>query len=477
MLKIETSRNLKPWPDYRAVWRWHFYAGLFCIPFVILLSITGTIYLFKAEIEAWLERPYDRLIVNGQPEIASRQIRAAMAAVPGSTFQGYELPQSLTDSVRVIVNQGGKAKRVYLHPQTLDVLQSIWEESRFMRFIFKIHGELLMGNRGSAIVELASSWAIIMILTGLYLWWPRGANRLGGILYPRLSRGSRIFWRDIHSVTGFWVSGLALFLLLTGLPWAKFWGDYFKQVRRLTGTAVARQDWTNGASPLNEKVLAAVAGNRDQRESKQSRGFNVRSVQPEKRTTQPVDLASVDLIVATLKPMGLLAPVVIAPPGVRSFEGKSVEWTAKSMTANRPRRVDLVMDGTTGAIKSRKDFKDRYLIDQIVGTGVAAHEGRLFGWPNQLLGLITALGLILLCISSVILWVRRREPGSLGAPVPAARHRMAWAFIMIVLILGICLPLFGFSLISVLLLDRFILRRIPGVARWLGLSSKSFSSV
>ena len=55
-----------------------------------------------------------------------------------------------------------------------------------------------------------------------------------------------MFWRDLHGVTGFWISGLALFLLFSGLPWAKFWGDYFRNVTALTGTAVARQDWTNG---------------------------------------------------------------------------------------------------------------------------------------------------------------------------------------------------------------------------------------
>ena len=31
---------------YKLAWRWHFYAGLFVIPFMILLSITGIIYLF-----------------------------------------------------------------------------------------------------------------------------------------------------------------------------------------------------------------------------------------------------------------------------------------------------------------------------------------------------------------------------------------------------------------------------------------------
>jgi transposase len=39
----ETTKGL----HYRTVWRWHFYAGLFCIPFVLWFATTGTIYLFK----------------------------------------------------------------------------------------------------------------------------------------------------------------------------------------------------------------------------------------------------------------------------------------------------------------------------------------------------------------------------------------------------------------------------------------------
>ena len=38
------------------IWRWHFYAGLFCIPFILILSITGPIYLFKPQIEAWIDK-------------------------------------------------------------------------------------------------------------------------------------------------------------------------------------------------------------------------------------------------------------------------------------------------------------------------------------------------------------------------------------------------------------------------------------
>ena len=37
---------------YRAVWRWHFYAGLLVLPFMITLAITGGLYLFKDELDA-----------------------------------------------------------------------------------------------------------------------------------------------------------------------------------------------------------------------------------------------------------------------------------------------------------------------------------------------------------------------------------------------------------------------------------------
>ena len=127
--------------------------------------------------------------------------------MPGSTLNAYELPQADDSAVRVIVDRDGEAIRVYLHPQSLDVLKTVAEDDRFMRILFRLHGELLLGNRGSALVELAASWTIIMILTGLYLWWPRGAIGLRGVVFPRLGSSSRVFWRDIHAVTGVWISG------------------------------------------------------------------------------------------------------------------------------------------------------------------------------------------------------------------------------------------------------------------------------
>ena len=251
----------KSWPDYRAVWRWHFYAGLFCIPFVVVLAVSGSIYLFKNEVESWIDRDCDNLEVTGHPAAAEDQIRAALAAVPGSQLNAYELPEAAHSAVQVIVGPDDQATRVYLHPESLRVLKTVAEDDRLMRIMFRLHTGLLLGNRGSAALELAASWAVIMIVTGLYLWWPRGPAGFGGVVYPRIGRGSRIFWRDIHGVTGVWISGLALFMLFSGLLGAKSWGGYFKTLRRLAGAAVVQQDRTNGRASPPSAGMAMEPGN------------------------------------------------------------------------------------------------------------------------------------------------------------------------------------------------------------------------
>ena len=444
------------WPGYNAIWRWHFYAGLFCIPFVLWLACTGSIYLFRPQIEALIDRPYTHLALNGPPASAAAQAGAAVRAVPGSVLHRYQLPDRLDDAVQVIVGEGARETRVYVHPQTLAVLKKVDEDDRLMRVIFRLHGELLMGNKGSYLVELAASWAIVMILTGLFLWWPRGGG-LGGVIYPRLRSGGRRFWRDIHGVTGFWVSFFALFLLLSGLPWAKSWGSYLKAVRTVATGTVAKQDWSTGHADELKARASIDAGTRAMTNEHAEHGG---MTMPHPATS----LAPLDRLITTLRPLQLAAPVLIAPP---SAVGQP--WTAKSDAANRPLRTDLTLDGATGAVLTRKDFAERRLIDRIVSYGVAAHEGQLFGIANQLIGLFTAIGLVLLSVSSVVLWWRRKPIEVLGAPPALAMQPIAVGFIAVLVALGLFLPLLGVSMLMVLAVEWLLLRRLPGVRRWLGL--------
>jgi uncharacterized iron-regulated membrane protein len=446
---------------YRAVWRWHFYAGIFCIPLVIWLACTGSIYLFRPQIERWLDRPYDHLAMNAPRATPEQIANAAINAVPKSSLHYYELPPSLNAATRVIVGVGKQEYRVYVHPQTLQVLKVINEDQRPMRIIFRLHGELLAGDWGSRIVELAASWGIVMIISGLYLWWPRQSEKLAGVLWIRLRKGQRIFWRDLHAVTGIWVSAFALFLLLTGLPWAKSWGAYFEKVRQVTGTVVARQDWTTGRSSeldareaLNRPNLAGNAMDHS------SHSGHIMARMPSANAYD-----GLNRIVPAAEDLHLAGPVLITP----AIE-KNAPWTVKSDSQNRPLRTVVLMDPNTAVIVSREEFSQRHIIDRVLGIGIAAHEGQLFGLANQLLGLATAMGLVTLSISALVLWWRRRHVGVLGAPLPAGKPRWSFAVIAVVIALAAYLPAMAVSLAAIILLEKSVFSRIPSVSHWLGLS-------
>lgn len=464
-------------PTYNTIWRWHFYAGLFCSPFVLVLAITGGIYLFKPQIEAALNQPYSQLSIVGAPQTALAQVNAALAAVPYATLNAYELPLTPQSAVQVLVGEKEDLVRVYVHPETLQILKIEQEDNRFMEIVHRLHGNLLMGDSGSYLVELAASWAIVMLITGLYLWWPNNIKSMAGIVYPRFSKSkvgknNRLFWRDLHAVIGFWISFFTLFLLLSGLPWAKSWGGLLKEVRHLSAGQVVQQDWTTGRSSelaerQNMNMQNVKVASTDDSEHAEHTGHQhmVDKRGIHKMIMPQIDYSPLDRLIANVQPLHLAAPVLISPPSK-----KSPAWTASSKAQNRPLRADLILDATTGAVKSRKDFADRLLLDRIVGTGVAIHEGQLFGWVNQLLGLLTALGLVLLSVSAIILWWRRRSPGLLGAPQARATLSFAPALITVIVILGVLLPFLGITLLATLLVERWVLRYIPPARNFLGLN-------
>lgn len=443
-----TSDASRP-SGYRTIWRWHFYAGLFCIPFVLWLSITGSIYLFHPQLDALFERPYNHVSATAGRQPASAQVEAALATMPGAVLNAYQLADGPHAAAQILIGKGKALRRVFVDPSNDRIVHQVQEDHRFTRRIFHLHGELLMGAFGSALVELAACWAIVMLLTGLYLWWPRGRH-VAGVLFPRLHRRGRTFWRDIHAVTGMWVSIFALLLILTGLPWATFWGGQLKDIRHWAAGHTVQQDWTTGRA--SELALRRAANT------------PARHAWPSAGTGTSPDYTPLNRMLAPVRALHLAPPVLITPPSARS-----PHWAARSDAPDRPLRVNLQLDPSTGQVVQRTNFDQRPLLDRIVGYGIAVHEGQLFGPLNQLLGVLTALGLITLSLSALVLWWRRRPPGALGAPAPTQRH-VPWGLLLPLAMLVIYLPLLGISAALIWLLERLVLSRIPWTRRFLGLA-------
>jgi uncharacterized iron-regulated membrane protein len=235
---------------YRTLWRWHFYAGLFVLPFVFILSVTGAIYLFKPQIDRWEERDFRGMTIAGAVS-ADRQLEAVRTTFPGARFNHYRMPEHFGDAAMVqIVAPGGEIREVFVSPQG-KVLGILDPEARIAAYVARIHGSLLIGPWGDRLVELAASWTIVLILTGLYLWWPR-PFAAAGLFYPRVGLKGRALFKDLHRVTGFWIAGMVLVMLASGLPWAGSWGAALAWTRAELGLMQGAQQWkvgTKGSNP------------------------------------------------------------------------------------------------------------------------------------------------------------------------------------------------------------------------------------
>jgi len=444
---------------YRTIWRWHFYAGLLVVPLILILSVSGAIYLFKPQIDRWEERAFRELSTENAVS-PDRQLQAALAAHPGAAFHAYRLPDAPGDAAMIHLGLPGGARMVdvFVSPQG-KVLGSIDPETRIAPTVARFHGSLMIGKVGDWLVELAASWAIVMILTGLYLWWPDGRG-LAGVLWPRLSRGGRTALRDLHAVTGFWVSGLALVLLLTGLPWASVWGSAFRMVRAELGLVQGPQNWKTGSDdPHAHHDHQAM-----------SKGMTHDAGQHMHHAPGQIRLS---YAVAKARGEHMAFPVMVLPPGAPQAHGPPTGnvWTAKSESQNRPLTRSVSYDPVGGREVARHDFADKHPIDRVVNYGIAWHEGQLLGLFNQIVGTLTALMLVTLSVTGFMMWRRRKPDGLLGAPPPAPAKVRGMA--AIVLLLAALLPLLAASLILLWIAERLVLSRIPSTARWLGLAALS----
>jgi uncharacterized iron-regulated membrane protein len=426
---------------YAAIWRWHFYAGLFVIPFIVTLALSGALYLFKPQIDRWEERAFDRAATAQVPP--HRQVAAALAAHPGSTLLDYRLPERDGEAGLVRVSPAGSAVReVFVSPGGT-VTGELDPDARIMAVVKRVHSQLLVGTVGNRLVELAACWAIVMLLSGLYLWWPRGRGA-AGVVWPRLSLArsglGRTFWRDLHAATGFWISSLALVLLVSGLPWAGVWGPAFAAVRAELG-------WVNG--PSRWDIDSATSHDHHHHAGMMA-------------ATGRFDPQAFDRMVTQARAQHLAFPAIVTPPGAPGrFGAPGVNgWTIRSDAANVPLQVTVRYDPAAQRELGREGFADQHPIDRAVGYGIAWHQGQLFGWFNQLIGVLTALGLVTLAVSGFVMWLRRKPTGQPGAPPKVALPRWAYAALAV---LALLLPLFGASLAALFVIDRIViaLRRAP----------------
>ncbi|MDX2374990.1 PepSY domain-containing protein [Psychrobacter sp. PP-21] len=201
---------------YFTVWRWHFYAGIFAAPFLIVLAITALGMLFMSNTAG---RDDDRLTVaipaSTSQAPVSIQAKNALSTLPNSTLVKYIAPRD-TDTVALFqIKSDEHSNMVAVNPYTADIVQSTPSNSGLYSTFNDIHSDLLIGKVGDYLLETAASLTILMIFSGWYLWWQKRRS-IKAMLIPNdtaTNKKKRSFMRTIHATLGSWVSILLLFFL------------------------------------------------------------------------------------------------------------------------------------------------------------------------------------------------------------------------------------------------------------------------
>ncbi len=406
--------------SYLKIWRWHFFAGLFLSPTLMTLAVTGLIYLFKPQVEPvlykkWLTVPVESTVVSAQ-----RQLESALESNPGARLQSLIPSGGPGQSMQVFLKSPTDGSLVvYVNPHTGLIVGSQRSDRTLMQLAHDIHGTLLLGKVGEIIMELTAGWAFILVATGLFLWWPRGRSGWGGVLWPRSGISGRSFWKDIHSVPAFYLSTLIVLFLATGVPWTGVTGKLITQIGVVTGTGSPPGF---GGSPFKSKIIAGQ------------------------------DPVSLDHLVKISRARLPGAPAHILLPKDPS-SAAVIRWKAP-----RPQdRTYIHVDWGTGEVLADYRWKDFGLIGKFVLMAVALHEGTWFGVWNQVLNSIVALGVILLAVTGIVMWWKRRPPGAfLAAPVAPKESRLPLGLCLIIGSYCLLVPLAGLSLILVLGIDSIL---------------------
>lgn len=450
---------------YIAVWRWHFYAGLYVIPFLILLSVTGILMVWFSAISPEYGEKIS-LTPDGTTLSVTAQTEAALAAYPGGAVTAYIAPYAAENPALIKVLEEETSHVLAIHPFTGAVLRDTIEGDTWEEWADHLHGELgLAGPRkayGDFAVEVAASLALLLVVTGLYMAWPRDGRGLRSMLVPDLSATGRAFWKSLHLTLGTWASGLLILFLISGLSWAGIWGGKFVQA----WSTFPAEKWDN--VPLSDATHAGM-----NHTAKETVPWALEQTpMPESGSAAGIDglpegtMASFETVAQLARDLGVQGRFQLTPPagetGVWTIAQDSMSNDSTDPTADRTVHIDQF----TGKILADVRFADYSLAGKAMAVGVPLHMG-LMGLWNAALNIGFCLMLLTVSITSVVMWWKRRPSGAarLAAPPAPADVPLARGMVLIALAMSLAFPVLGLTLLAVLAFDLVILSPIPALKR------------
>lgn len=410
---------------HRALWRWHFFAGLVVLPFLAWLAITGGLYLFKPEIERAVYADW-MTASAGAPLAPSRLIAETERQTGASVLDLTSAPRG--DTWRMTIDRSGERRTAFVDPTSGHVFGTT-SEGGVMETVKRLHSLSITGPIGNAMIEIVAGWAIVLVLTGFILWLPRRATA------AFRGNGARGKWRRIHAWTGASVGIVLLFLAASGLSWSVVWGATMQ-------TIIAKTESGRPRPPGVAPATGHHAPDRPMGKDDPALPWSMqRAAVPHAGHARDI---GTDRAIAIARTRGVDTPYTFRLPG----EPGRPYMVSAAVTNSRDAHV-VYVDPQDGRVLLDARSKDFGMGARIFEWGLYTHMGQQYGEPNRLLMLAGAIGALILCLTAPILWWKRRGSRRF-APAPASNPATSRRVAAVMLIVGLALPLTGLTMLAAL---------------------------
>jgi len=435
---------------YQSFWRTHFYAALFITPLLISLTLSGIGFLFYTNVENQL---YDKYFFgeSGKTEVQSIDDAVKLAE---ESYAGYKTNKIIEleepyNTRLTMKNADGNEKYVFLddHNQIIGGQDAGYTFANIMR---NAHSSLFIGGTVvNYLVELAACWAIFLLLSGIYMTFK------AKLLKKTKQTNKRQKSRKFHALLGTIITIPMLVIIFTGLPWSAFMGKYIYQASQdhpSFGTPLLQQQPpTSDVSEIPWATRQETPPTSDSAHAAHHGGGNTGFV------ANPNQL-SVEKLQLEIDAMNISKPYAIIYPtsedGVYTV-AKSSNTGVTGLDVSPDDETTMYFDQYSGKFIDKVGYEDYGILAKWFTWGIPLHEGHLFGWPNKLINLLVCLAFLVVIAWGVRTWLLRKKQGMLSAP-PKISPKVSIPFIIFMIILGILMPLFGLSLIAVVLVEIII---------------------
>jgi uncharacterized iron-regulated membrane protein len=206
----------------------HLWLGLSSGLVVFVVGITGCLYVFKDEIQQWYA--FDKTVENTENVVLLPSQIKQIATSYDSNHVVHSINYGHSNEAIEVAFYQEEPEPYYaslfVHPATGKVMHHEVHTTGFFDIVLAGHYNLWLPKWiGKPIVASATLIFVILLISGIVLWWPRNKNARGQRfkINWKLTTSKKRRNYDLHNVLGFYASVLALVLAFTGLVWGFEW--------------------------------------------------------------------------------------------------------------------------------------------------------------------------------------------------------------------------------------------------------------